>query len=51
MSNLEELKKHIIELATLSPNNMELGQQVRELVWKWKNEEVENPNQTKINFK
>jgi hypothetical protein len=58
MKTFEDLKQALIdlqiELINLeheNPNNFELGQRVRDLVWSWKRNANSNPNQTKINFK
>ena len=51
MKNFEDLKQELIDLERANPNNYELGQRVRDMVWAWRKELEENPNQVKINFK
>lgn len=36
---MEDLKQHLITMHRLYPNNMELGTQVRRLVWSWLEEQ------------
>jgi hypothetical protein len=51
MKSFEDLKQALIDLEHANPNNFELGQRVRDLVWSWRRADEDNPNQTTINFK
>ena len=50
MKSFEDLKETLIKLEAENPNNMELGQKVRDIVWTWRREAEVDPNQTKMNL-
>lgn len=41
MNSVEEIKQWLISLERKFPNNMELGQNVRYIVWGWQREEAD----------